>query len=196
MTVLHDWIHQNLHWPSLHFPVLREASLVSISSQKKFKQLISGFSYLYFSNIEVLNTKKIKNKKIISQMTGGNITLTQNTLGTPWSLSRKGILFLEDVNEEPYRIHRALWQMKNSGVFSKVRAVIFGKWQKKYHNKMVQHVLKPFAKEVSFPVLLNLPCGHGKLNDPLPFGTRTELNFEKGKACLKINSPFINLREN
>ncbi|MDE0151347.1 MAG: LD-carboxypeptidase [Bdellovibrionales bacterium] len=193
VTVLHDWIHQRLQWPTLHFPVLREMLLTSVSSQKKFNQLISGSSQVSFSNLKVLN--KQKNKKIISQITGGNITLIQNTIGTPWNVSRKGIFFLEDVNEEPYRVHRALWQMKNSGVFKKVRAVIFGRWQKEYNNKMVQQVLKPFAREVSFPVLLDLPCGHGKVNDPLPFGTRAELNFGKGKAFLKVNSPFINLEE-
>lgn len=195
MTVLHDWIHQKLHWPTLHFPVLKEMLLTSLSSQKKFKKLISESSQISFSNLKILNKQKIKNKKIISQITGGNITLIQNVIGTPWSVFRKGIVFLEDVNEKPYRIHRALWQMKNSGVFKKVRAVIFGRWQKEYNNEMIQQVLKPFAKEVSFPVLLDLPCGHGRVNDPLPFGTRAELNFEKGKAFLKVNSPFVNLRE-
>lgn len=191
VTVLHDWIHQNLHWPTLHFPVLREMFFTSSSSQKKLKKLMSGLSQVTFSGLKVLNKKKIKSKKIISQITGGNITLIQSAIGTPWNVSRKGILFLEDVNEQPYRIHRALWQMKQSGVFKKVRAVIFGKRQKEYNKDILEQVLKPFAKEVSFPVLAGLPCGHGEVNDPLPFGTRTELNFVKGEALLQVRSPFV-----
>ena len=191
VTVLHDWIHQKLHWPTLHFPVLREMLFTSLSSQKKFIKLMSDFSQITFSNLKVLN--KQKNKKIISQVTGGNITLIQSAIGTPWNFSRKGILFLEDVNEQPYRIHRALWQMTESGVFKKVRAVIFGRWQKEYSKEVIQQVLKPFAKKVSFPVLMGLPCGHGRINDPLPLGTKAELNFKKGRALLEVKSPFLKL---
>ena len=194
VTILHDWIYQKLNWPTLHFPVLREMLSTSLSSQQKIKKMISGSSQITFSNLKVLN--KQKNKKIISQVTGGNITLIQSTIGTPWNFNRKGILFLEDVNEQPYRIHRALWQMKHSGVFKKVRAVIFGRWQKEYSKGIVQQVLKPFAKEVSFPVLIGLPCGHGRINDPLPLGTKAELSLEKGRALLEVKSPFLKLQEN
>jgi len=190
-TVLHDWIHQKLHWPTLHFPVLREMLFTSLSSQKKLKKLMSGLSQVTFSGLKVLNRPTKKSKKIISQVTGGNITLIQSTIGTPWNFSRTGILFLEDVNEQPYRIHRALWQMKQSGVFKKVRAVIFGKWQKEYGKDILKQVLKPFAGEVSFPVIAGLPCGHGHINDPLPFGTRAELNFVRGKTLLQVKSPFV-----
>ena len=187
-TILHDWIHQTLHWPTLHFPVLREILFTSVSSRNKFKKLLWGGSQITFSNLKLLN--KQKNGKIISQITGGNMTLIQSTLGTPWSVSRKGILFLEDVNEKPYRIHRILWQMKHSGVFQKINAVVFGKWQKD-SKEIIHQVLKPFFKEFCFPVFVALPCGHGRINDPLPLGTTAKLTWKNGSAELTVKSPFF-----
>ena len=189
-TVLHDWVYKNFQWTSLHFPVLREMPDMALSSQNKFKKLLSGQTSIVFPHLKLLN-KQTKGK-IISQVTGGNMTLLQSTLGTPWGFSRKGLLFLEDVNEKPYRIHRILWQMKHSGFFKKVRGLIFGKWQKD-SLEIVQQVLKPFAESVRFPVFADLPCGHGRVNDPLPLGTRAELSWGKGKAELQVQSPFLHL---
>ena len=191
-TVLHDWIHKNFQWPSLHFPVLREMPHTALSSQNKFKKLLYGGASAVFSHLQLLN--KQKKGKIISPITGGNMTLLQSTLGTPWTFSRKGLLFLEDVNEKPYRIHRALWQMKHSGVFNNVRGLIFGKWQKD-SAEIIQQVLQPFSASVCFPVFSALPCGHGRVNDPLPLGTRAELSWKNGKAELKVQSPFLHLQE-
>ena len=187
-TVLHDWIHTRWGLSTLHFPVLRDLPETALSSQNKFKSLLLGKTSISFPPLEILNRGKFK-KKIISKMTGGNMTLIQSSLGTPWSVSRKGILFLEDVNEKPYRVHRMLWQMKHSGVFKNVRAVIFGKWQK-YSKDILQQTLKPFADSAGFPVLTGLACGHGRVSDPLPLGARAELNLEKSKGLLKVSSPF------
>ncbi len=190
-TVLHDWIHSRLQRPTLHFPVLKDLPETALSSQKKFKKLLSGEKQIFFPPLEILNWRSFKrNKKIVSQITGGNMTLIQSSLGTPWSVSRKGILFLEDVNEQPYQVHRILWQMKHSGVFKNIRAVIFGRW-KKYSKDIIQKALKPFASEADFPVLTGLPCGHGRVNDPLPLGVQAELNFEKGRGLLQVKSPFL-----
>lgn len=193
VSVLHGWIYKNFRWPSLHFPVLREMSDTALSSQNKFKKLLSGRTPIIFPHLKLLNKQSFKSK-IISQVTGGNMTLLQSTLGTPWNFSRTGLLFLEDVNEKPYRIHRILWQMKHSGFFKKARGLIFGKWQKD-SSEILQQVLRPFAESVRFPVFADLPCGHGRVNDPLPLGTRAELSWRKGKAELQVQSPFLHLQE-
>ena len=39
-TVLHDWIHHYLKWPSLHFPVLSALQRTSSRSKTKLKELI------------------------------------------------------------------------------------------------------------------------------------------------------------
>ncbi|MEK9719703.1 MAG: LD-carboxypeptidase, partial [Quisquiliibacterium sp.] len=47
---------------------------------------------------------------------GGNLTIVCSLLGTPWfPRVDGGILFLEDVNEHPYRIERMLSQLLHAG---------------------------------------------------------------------------------
>ncbi len=49
------------------------------------------------------------------------------SLGTPWEIETAGrILFLEDVNEKPFRIDRMLMHLLLAGKFRGVRGIIFG----------------------------------------------------------------------
>jgi muramoyltetrapeptide carboxypeptidase len=70
--------------------------------------------------------RQIKNAMIW----GGNLSLVQNLLGTPYFPKNieQGILFLEDVNEHPYRIERMLWQLLDAGVLGSQQAILFGEF--------------------------------------------------------------------
>ncbi len=186
VTVIHDWIHHQLRWPTLHFPCLASLSSLSSSSLKKFKNIFQKPAQ--FFPLKIINQKSGLVKALL---TGGNLTLIQNSIQTPVFVSRKNqILFLEDVNTKPYEVHRALWQMKEAKVFQKVRAVIFGKWTQ--HNRtIVKEVLQPWSKSQRFPVFVNLPCGHGAINDPLPLGALAQIRPEKGNFVLETQFPQI-----
>ena len=57
-------------------------------------------------------------------------SLLSAMLGTPhWpsaKLIKGGVLFLEDVNEHPYRIERNLLQLHHAGVLDAQKAVVLG----------------------------------------------------------------------
>ena len=60
-------------------------------------------------------------------LTGGNLTMLQHLIGTPYDWSGKdAILFIEDTDEVIYKIAERLQQMKLAGKFKGVRAVIVG----------------------------------------------------------------------
>ena len=68
---------------------------------------------------------------------GGNLTMLVSLLGTPHfpapKLVKGGILFVEDVNEHPYRVERNLLQLRQAGVLDAQGAVLlgdFGGWKK------------------------------------------------------------------
>ncbi len=63
-------------------------------------------------------------------LSGGNLTLISTTMGTPYEIETAGrILFLEDVDEEPYRIDRMLTQLRLAGKLDAAAGVIFGECQ-------------------------------------------------------------------
>ena len=58
---------------------------------------------------------------------GGNLTVLCSLLGTPhWPRVKGGVLFLEDVNEHPYRVERMLLQLHQAGVLDAQKAVLLG----------------------------------------------------------------------
>ena len=58
---------------------------------------------------------------------GGNLSLLCATLGTPYMPSfQNKILFLEDLNEPPYRFDRMLTQLLNAGLLPQVAGVALG----------------------------------------------------------------------
>ncbi len=60
-------------------------------------------------------------------LVGGNLTLLTQLMGTPYEVETRGrILFLEDVEEQPYNIDRMLTQLRLAGKFDGVAGVIWG----------------------------------------------------------------------
>ena len=59
---------------------------------------------------------------------GGTMAMLVASLGTPYAFMPPGecILFLEDVNERPYRIHRMLTQLIQAGLVGRARAIVLG----------------------------------------------------------------------
>jgi muramoyltetrapeptide carboxypeptidase len=61
------------------------------------------------------------------RLTGGNLSLVAALAGTPYAADIRGsLLFLEDVNEEPYRIDRMLMQLQMNQPFSQAAGVMLG----------------------------------------------------------------------
>ncbi len=57
---------------------------------------------------------------------GGTLTQVAALLGTPWAFvaGEDTLLFLDEVNERPYRLDRLLWQLVHAGVLSHVRGIV------------------------------------------------------------------------
>jgi muramoyltetrapeptide carboxypeptidase len=121
---------------------------------------------------------------------GGNLTMLMSLLGTPhWPRVRGGILFLEDVNEHPYRVERNLLQLHQAGVLDAQRAVVLGHfshWKpspldRGYRLKSaVAHV----RSVTGTPVLTGLPFGHVPTIVTLPVGARVTLATQGREAFI------------
>ena len=112
---------------------------------------------------------------------GGNLSVLCSLLGTPhWPKVKGGVLFVEDVNEHPYRVERQLLQLHQAGVLAAQKAIVlgdFGNWKKSpldrgYNLKaMVAHL----RSVCDTPILTGLPFGHVPTKVTLPVGVKIEL---------------------
>jgi len=119
--------------------------------------------------------------RIEGELTGGNLTLVTCSLGTPFAIETKGkVLFLEEVNEEPYRIDRMLTHLKLAGKLEGVRGIVFGEMVRcrarvALRDFSVTGILGRFARDVDVPCFATFPSGHGRENVVLPMGGRIAL---------------------
>jgi muramoyltetrapeptide carboxypeptidase len=114
-------------------------------------------------------------------LTGGTLTQLVASLGTPWDFDPPpgSVIFLEDIGERPYRVHRMLTQMAQAGLFVNARAIVFGEFpgcDEPGGDPAIRDVLRDFTAEFRGPVLFNFPSGHTRgATWTLPFGVRTEV---------------------
>jgi muramoyltetrapeptide carboxypeptidase len=112
---------------------------------------------------------------------GGNLCVLTSLLGTPYFPAiDKGVLFLEDVNEHPYRVERMLDQLRHAGVLARQKAVLIGHFtgtRKVPHDRGfdMQKVVARLRGLIKAPVLTGLPFGHVPTKVLLPVGAHVEV---------------------
>jgi len=117
------------------------------------------------------------------RLIGGNLSLVAALQGTPWAWKAEGaILFLEDINEELYRVDRLLTQLRLGGVFDAVAGFVLGSFTEATSPQaLLREMLMPLGK----PVLGGWPTGHGTPNRPLPMGVQVALDATAGRITLR-----------
>ena len=116
------------------------------------------------------------------RLIGGNLSLVAALLGTPWAWdAQDALLFLEDVNEEAYRVDRLLTQLRLAGVLQAAAGFVIGSFtESDAPTGLLQQTLAPLGK----PLLAGWPSGHGTPNRPLPMGLRAVLDADAGSLTL------------
>jgi muramoyltetrapeptide carboxypeptidase len=126
---------------------------------------------------------------------GGNLTLISTTMGTPYEIETAGrILFLEDVDEEPYSIDRMLTQLRLAGKLTAAAGVIFGECQDcrprefkpSYESTLsLGEVVDQILGRLRAPVLSGLTIGHTDDQLTLPLGVTAELDASRGELVIE-----------
>jgi muramoyltetrapeptide carboxypeptidase len=121
---------------------------------------------------------------------GGNLCVVNSLLATPhFPRIRGGILFLEDVNEHPYRVERNLLQLQQAGVLDAQRAVVLGAfsgWKKSPNDRgyTLATAIARIRAATRTPVLTGLPFGHVPTKVTLPVGRRVRVLVDGRSAFI------------
>jgi muramoyltetrapeptide carboxypeptidase len=100
------------------------------------------------------------------------------------------ILALEDVAESSYRVDRMLNALLSSGVMDRVAAFALGQFvdcDSGRNGVPVGEVLKVQIGRIGVPAVINLPFGHGRVNEPLPLGAQVTLDGTLGELRLGLD---------
>ena len=121
---------------------------------------------------------------------GGNLSIVNSLLATPhWPRVKGGILFVEDVNEHPYRVERNLLQLHQAGVLDAQKAVVLGAvsgWRKSPNDRgySLASMLARVRAATRTPVLTGLPFGHVPTKVTLPVGAKVGLLVDRRQAFI------------
>lgn len=196
ITALHLYFYQNWGWPCIHGPTLGQMSenLVDDATVTALKDLLFRGVVPTLNNLIPLNSLAEKMDDVIARLVGGNASLIQYSLGTPWQIKTDdSFVFLEDVDEKPYRTLERLEHMRQAGIFNQARGIFlfdftFNKADESAHEKLYPEAFKQFAHEVSIPVFKGQGIGHFKRNLPVVLGTF--MRFKNGSlAPLELTNP-------
>ena len=139
--------------------------------------------------------RTVRQGRVRGRLTGGNLTLIFTTMGTPYEVQTSGrILFVEDVEEQPYSIDRMLTQLRLAGKLDAAAGVIFGECQDcrprdfkpSYESTLsVGEVVDEILGRLHVPVLSGLTIGHTDDQLTLPLGVMAELDADKGELVIE-----------
>ncbi len=136
----------------------------------------ANVSELY--KMEVITPGKARGRLI-----GGNLSLLTALAGTPWALEKTQgtILFLEDVDEQPYRIDRMLIQLRQSVDLRALAGIAVGVLsgcvaKETKPSPPVIDIVKDCLGDLGIPVIYGLSFGHIRDQFTLPIGIEAELD--------------------
>jgi muramoyltetrapeptide carboxypeptidase len=129
---------------------------------------------------------------------GGNLTVISSLVGTPYlptsTQTKGGILFLEDVNEHPYRLERMMMQLVDTGILQNQSAMLLGGFSsyRLYDNDKgynlecaVEAIRGRLPKQI--PILTDLPFGHQAEKLTLPVGANANLEYSSAGFSIKAS---------
>ncbi|HEX2641607.1 MAG TPA: LD-carboxypeptidase [Thermoanaerobaculia bacterium] len=133
---------------------------------------------------------------IAGPLLGGCLSLLTSTLGTPYFPDLAGaLLFIEDVNEEPYRIDRLLTHLRLSDNLAGIAGMIAGHFdglgsvrasgmEALPESPDWGAVLAEGLEGFDWPIAMGLECGHFPPNRTLPLGIPARLEEEGRRLVL------------
>ena len=130
------------------------------------------------------------------RLVGGNLSLVAATMGTPYEIDTRGrILFIEDIEEQPYSIDRMLTQLRLAGKFDQAAGIVWGECNdcspRTYQPSFVEgtfttaEVVDRILGGLKIPVLSGLTIGHTSDQLTLPLGVLAELDADKGTLTIE-----------
>jgi muramoyltetrapeptide carboxypeptidase len=156
---------------------------------------LNSFWHCMFNTAQTISATTEDNPEIDvhGKLWGGNLAMLTHLVGSPYLPSiDSGILFVEDVNEHPYRVERMLLQLSYSGILVQQQAVILGDFSAykltEYDNGYdFAQMIAYLRAHLPVPILTGLPFGHTRDKATLVVGAQTRLTSQKNAFELTMH---------
>lgn len=202
ITALHLAIHKRTGLVTFHGPVTTSA--FTPYTQECYKRALFEPKPLGpLTNPKETNTlrpshtlRTVRGGKASGPLVGGNLSLIAATMGTPYEIDTRGrILFLEDIEEQPYQIDRMLTNLRLAGKLQAAAGIVWGECDgcrpREFRpsfpdgNFTLGEVVDQLFGDLKVPVLSGLTIGHTNDQLTLPYGVRATLDADAGTLTVE-----------
>ena len=176
ITALHLWLMRQaqlrvFHGPTVDdlIPSMRDATMQSLITALMNPQPATKFGRGV--------ARCVRPGTAVGRLTGGNLSLVQQSIGTPYEIDTRGaILFLEETYDPMSVADERLVHLCAAGLMRDIRGIVFGQLSlDRSEEDEFENFLLDLVGDLGVPVLMDFPAGHEVPNVTLPFGTEVEL---------------------
>lgn len=180
---------------SFHGPMVASDFAAGHADAVSFCAALAG-EPLDFSFVSGSGVHSLVEGEASGPLTGGCLSVVVTSLGTPWEIQTAGkILFLEDVNEKPFRVDRMLMHLLLAGKFEGVLGVIFGAMRgctAEAEEEALPQLIQRILGGLGVPIVFGVPSGHVQSgNLTLPFGVPALLTSSASGVRLQVESSTL-----
>jgi muramoyltetrapeptide carboxypeptidase len=173
-------------------------------SVEHFRRVLFGAEAVTFVNApskkDLLVSTEYRMQTIVpgvarGRLLGGNLSVVAALLGSQYLPSFDGaILFLEDINEDIYRVDRMMTSLKLAGVLEKIRGFVFGTCEEcepgeGYGSLTIEEVFDDHVKPLAVPAWRGAMIGHRIPQFTLPVGADVEIDATAG--TIRMLAPAV-----
>ncbi|ASB89962.1 LD-carboxypeptidase [Bacillus sonorensis] len=192
ITFLHMAIQKRTNLITFHGPMLSSdigKEDVHPLTKQSFQQLFQKMSLTLTEDVSPLEA--VVKGKAKGELIGGNLALLVTTLGTPFEIDTRGkLLFIEDIDEEPYKIDRMLNHLKMAGKLSDAAGILLCDFhdcipKKRSESLTLKEIIEDYIVPEGKPALSGFQIGHSSPNIAIPIGAEGMLDTEKKQLMIE-----------
>lgn len=180
ITALHEAFRVHLDVPTLFCPmpgndVFRDS--------EKIREDIHRWLFEPWGGRSIVGpaTEALAEGEATGLFTGGNLSLLAASQGAPESVENPGgILFLEDIDEDLYRLDGFLLQLRRAGRLTDVSGIVLGSWHGCADLTGVRALMQEYLADLGVPVLWEQGFGHDPNALSVPLNVRGTMHASFG----------------
>ena len=192
ITALHLWLMRQANLRVFHGPTVDE--LIPMANDPSTSSLLNAMKTSRpVTKMGRDVARSIKPGRVTGRLTGGNLSLVQQSIGTAYEIdTRDAILFIEE-NEDPMSFaDERLVHLRAAGLLHGLKGVVIGHLSlDRSEEDEFEDFLLDLLSDLDIPILMDFPAGHESPNLTLPFGTQVELVAEGGTGWISYQEDAL-----
>ena len=196
ITALHLWLMRRAGLRVFHGPTVDD--LIPSTRDPTMASLLSTLTTPRPSaRVGRDIARSVRPGRAVGRLTGGNLSLVQQTIGTPYEIdTRDAILFLEETRDPMSFADERLVHLRNAGLLRNVKGVIFGQLSlDRSEEDEFEDFIIDLVSDLDVPILMDFPAGHEVPNLTLPLGTEVELVAEEVTGWIVYREDALTMPE-